>query len=436
MRIPSANEFNADGHWYSSYPSLNHWTEDFKHIDYVVALRQFNGPRHLYLHIPFCAKLCYYCICNISITNDREKIQFFLDHLLKEIDLLISFHPEIRDLHFGGGTPSHLDQAQFSQLCDRLNRICDLKSLDEVAMEIDPRTVNQDDLRHYASHGVSRISFGIQDFDLKVQQAINRVQPQEMIEALLTPEIRALFKGINFDLLYGLPFQTHQTIADTIGKVKQFAPERITLLKYCHAPELRKHMKLIKEENLPSPDELPLMFVETAQSLMDAGYEWIGLDHFALPSDSLCQKVGRTFNGFSAGMTEMIGIGPTSTGAFGTIYCQNTYDLGEYYAAINRSEFPIFRGYRMTADDLIRRKVIFSLLCYQRVDLAGYEDYFIRELEILSGVPELVRMEGGQVTVTEYGRVLLRKICKVFDVKDVKPEHHQIAQKTITRKVA
>ena len=403
-------------------------------MDYVAALKHFDGPRHLYLHIPFCAKLCHYCICNISITNDRAKIQFFLDHLLKEIDLLRPFHPQIRDLHFGGGTPSHLDRTQFSQLCASLNKLVPLKSLSEVAMEIDPRTVKKGDLEHYASEGVNRISFGVQDFDPDVQLAINRVQPFEMVEEVL--EDRHFFKGVNFDLLYGLPKQTLETVEKTLTQVIQLNPERITLLKYCHAPELRRHMKLIKEADLPSPDELPVMFVTMTEKLVEAGYQWVGLDHFCLSTDSLSKKIGRTFNGFSSGTTEMIGLGPTSTGVFGTIYCQNTYDLAEYYNAVNRGEFPILRGYRMSADDLMRRGVIFSLLCHQRVDLSGYGDYFDRELEILSGMPELIRIERGLVTVTGYGRVLLRNICKVFDVKDTQPEHYRIAQRTITRRAA
>ena len=421
------NILKDDGHYFTSYPSLNHWTEDFQHPQYVEALSSFTGPLHLYLHIPFCKKLCSYCICNIIISNDRQKIQFFVDKLLKEIDLLKEFHPDIRDIHFGGGTPSHLDQKQFSQLCEKLEELVNLHSLSEVAMEIDPRTVNREDLKHYASHGVNRISFGVQDFDLKVQEAINRVQPPEMIEELL--EERQLF-SVNFDLLYGLPFQTHQTIEDTVNRTLKMRPERITVLKYCHAPEVRRHMKLINVTDLPSPDELPLMFRNIAETLTGSGYEWIGLDHFCLPTDSLAKRHVRTFNGFSAGSREMIGLGPTSTGVFGEVYCQAHYDLKEYYAAIDRGEFPILRGYRMTPEDLRRREVIFSLLSHQRVVLEGFE----REREILSHYPSICRFEGDTLIVTDRYRV--RNVCKAFDVKDVKPEHLKIAQKSMTLRAA
>ena len=438
-------EFNADGHYYTAYPSLNHWTEDFGHHQYENKLRSFTDsrtPTHLYLHIPFCAKLCSYCICNIVITNNREKIQTFLDHLLLEIDLLKPYHPNIREIHLGGGTPSHLDRGQFSQLCSKLNELVDVSTLDEFAMEIDPRTVKPGDLEHYASHGVTRISFGVQDFDPNVQKAINREQPYEMVSALM--EDRHLFKGVNFDLLYGLPLQTQSTISDTLNKVKSLAPDRITVLKYCHAPELRKHMKLIKEEDLPPKSDLQEMFVEITHSLIDEKYEWIGLDHFARKNDSLAQAaqrggVGRNFNGFTPGrVKDLIGLGPTATGAFGTTYSQAQYTLKQYYEAVRKREFPILRGYKLTKDDAIRRDVIFALLCNQRVDFndigARHEidafGYFSKELPLLES--DLAVMERGILNVTAYGRVLLRNICRLFDVMDLEKKHFRIAQHSMT----
>ena len=355
--------------------------------------------------------------------------------MLREIDNLAPYAPRIQDIHLGGGTPSHLDWAQFQALCLRLEKLVDLSYLNEFAMEIDPRTVTQDDLRHYAVHGVSRISFGVQDFDLRVQEAINRVQPPQMIEHLL--EVRHHFKGVNFDLLYGLPHQTHETLRLTVERTIQMRPERITLLKYCHAPEVRRHMKLINASELPKPEELGIMFVDAAQRLMDAGYLWIGLDHFALPSDSLCHRIGRTFNGFSSGTTAMIGLGPTSTSAFERVYAQAHYDLNEYYAAVKRGEFPILRGYRLTQDDVSRRYHIFNLLCHQKTDVG--EGGYRYELEQLGNWPELVQIEHKlpehiSIKITDYGRVLLRHICKAFDNRDIEPEHHKIAQLNMVRR--
>ena len=437
-------DLTFDGHWYTSFPSLNHWGP-LDHKEYSERLRSFlNGGNsaHLYLHIPFCAKLCYYCICNIVVTNEREKIRFFLDHLLKEIDLLkgiydeVGLNPDIRDLQFGGGTPSHLSQEEFGLLCSRLNSLSPLMGMDEVAMEIDPRTVKQEDLLFYYEHGVNRISFGIQDFDPQVQKAINREQPFEMVRDLLSGVRDKL--SVNFDLLYGLPLQTHETIAKTIEQVVELSPDRITLLKYCHAPEVKKHMKLIKEEDLPI--ELAEMFVNIVDELQRKGYQWIGLDHFAKPADELTLAqingtVHRTFNGFTPGRTkDMIGLGPTTTGAFGTTYAQAQYDLHEYYNSINREEFPVFRGYKLNYDETLRREVIFSLLCQQRVDFRHYGNYFNRELTLLEG-SDLCTLKDGVLQVTKEGRYKLRNLCKIFDNKDVKPEHKKISQFPITRKV-
>ena len=432
-------KFNEPGHWYTSYPSLNHWTEDFTEKEYRERLSNFSRigkPTHLYIHIPFCAKLCHYCICNIIITNDEEKKQTFVDHLCKEVDLLRNYELNITEIHFGGGTPSHLTRRQFSQLCKSLNTICELQSLDEVAMEIDPRTVEDGDLEFYASLGVTRLSFGVQDFDPEVQKAINREQPADMVERVLRD--RHYFKGVNFDLLYGLPRQTHETVGETVRLTKWLSPERITLLKYCHAPEVRRHMKLINVSELPSPDELPIMFLDITQELTEHGYQWIGLDHFAKPGDSLAGgALHRTFNGFTPGRThDMVGIGPTSTGAFAETYSQSIYDLPGYYNSVDGGRFPVLRGYRMSPDDSLRREVIFALLCNQEVDLNKYEGYFERERRMLQAIPELVLSRDGVIKITKWGRVLLRNICKVFDLKDVKPEHNRIAQLSMTRKVA
>lgn len=431
--------FNAEGHYYTSYPSLNHWREEFTEAEYRGRLKEFceaGRALHLYIHIPFCAKLCHYCLCNLIVTNDEEKMRVFVDHLIKEIDLLREFPVNIREIHFGGGTPSHLPRVEFERLARALETLCDLASLEEVAMEIDPRTVKPGDLEFYAALGVDRISFGVQDFDRNVQKAINREQPAAMVESVLRD--RNFFKGVNFDLLYGLPRQTHATIAETVRLTKRLSPERITLLKYCHVPELRRHMKLINAAELPAPEQLPLIFVDVTENLTESGYKWVGLDHFAKPGDSLAgESLHRTFNGFTPGRTrDMIGIGPSATGAFGDTYAQSIYDLPGYYGAIGAGRFPVLRGYRMSEDDVLRREVIFSLLCRQQADLGKYNGYFERERKLLHGVPELVLSRDGMIRLTKWGRVLLRSICKVFDVKDVAPEHYRIAQRSMTRKSA
>lgn len=452
MDYPTAEEFNIPGHYYTSYPSLNHWSEDFGHRQYRESLRDYLDHEkwskgvHLYLHIPFCAKLCSYCICNIMITNERSKIQNFLDHLLLEIRNLRAFYeteaktPNIREIHLGGGTPNHLDREQFIQLMDGLATLADFSKLSEFAMEIDPRLLKEGDLQFYASKGVTRISFGVQDFDEKVQQAINRVQPFEMVKSVMGDGHH--FKGVNFDLLYGLPFQTLKTVGKTLDQVAELLPERITLLKYCHVPEVRKHMRLISVDDLPPPEELPVMFVTMAEKLMGMGYKWIGLDHFALAGDSLAKgKVVRTFNGFKPGpVIDMLGLGPTATSSFRRIYAQNHYDLNRYYEAVKAREFPIERGYKLTDDDEERRTIIFRLLCEQSLVLkTNVANGFWDEKEAIAKLPsEYFSVECNEFyytryKVSDYGRVLLRNICRIFDNKD-KKEHMRIAQKTITRR--
>jgi len=442
---PNRGRFNEKGPYYTSYPTLGLWSNEYDNNAYIKSLEELfceygeNVPLALYVHIPFCAKLCWYCICNIQVSNNRNRIQEFTDYLTREIEHLgdclnkLSVKPNVEDIHLGGGTPSHLDTAQFAQLMDKLSEFIDLSSLEELSMEIDPRTTNQNDLRYYADMGVTRISFGIQDFDYFVQKSINRVQPPEMVAELLTPDIRARFNGVNFDLLYGLPRQTRDTFRRTAELVNQLSPERITLLKYAHVPEVRKHMKLIKEDALPPDDDLPLMFAETVGTFLENDYEWIGIDNFAKKGDKLADAVerkslGRDFNGWNTGGSSrhLLGLGPTTTSAFGNYYYQSTYNNNEYYKAIDKIEFPILRGFRLSNDDMIRRDVIFDILCKQEVDMKefnlnhdiDFSKYFSTELDSLQKhfAPDgMVNLEDNKILISDWGRFFSRNICRVFD---------------------
>lgn len=435
-------KFGESGPYYTNYPTHGNWSGQLNHSDYVESLQDFflrnpREPIHVYVHIPFCAKLCYYCICNIRITNDRDKMQHFVDHLCAEIDLLkrlfsdISIKPNVKEIHLGGGTPSHLENSQVRQLINKLGELADLKGLYEFAMEIDPRTANKENIKYYCELGVNRISFGVQDFDPDVQDAINRIQPVELVEALLPSDIRAHFDGLNFDLLYGLPRQTRKTFQKTLELVKRISPERITLLKYAHAPEVRKHMKLIKKEELPPAAELPHMFYDAVQTLTSAGYVWVGIDHFAKPSDDLAQaakerRVWRNFGGFTTGRTHnLIGIGPTATSAVGNTYYQNTYELKEYSASIEKGVFPIHRGYRGDSDDALRREIIFRILCdsaldYQQIERKfgiSFTQYFSHELATLAALKQNGIIEFGDksFSLTPVGRFFGRHVARAFD---------------------
>lgn len=436
------SRFNEPGPYYSSYPSLNRWSAGMDSEAYGRALREFfaadpQAPIYLYTHIPFCAKLCWYCICNIEISNNRERIQRFVDVLLREADHLAEFfdangiRPNVREIHLGGGTPSHLDHAQLRQLVERLATIADIGALDEFAMEIDPRTIQKDDLPFYHSLGVDRISFGVQDFDPAVQQKINRIQPYEMVRDLLSPEVRKLFKGVNFDLLYGLPMQTRETFRRTIELTKELSPDRITLIKYAHVPDVRKHMNMIDKDELPAKTELPLMFQEAVEELVDAGYVWAGIDNFAKPTDDLGKAArnkttGRNFSGSSPGRADnIIGLGPTSTNAFGRYYFQSLYELPQYTEAVNGGRFPVFKGYRLSDPELVRRDVIFRIQCRQEVDIAAVErahgivfaDYFKPELARLESfiADGMVARDERSFRLTPLGRFFTPHVCRVFD---------------------
>lgn len=435
-------KFGESGPYYTSYPTHGDWSNELDHNDYVESLKKFflengNAPIHLYVHIPFCAKLCFYCICNIVVTNNRERMQYFVDYLFREIDLLdnlfseIGVRPNIKEIHLGGGTPSHLEDDQLEQLVSRLGSIADLNNLYEFAMEIDPRTTNRESLKFYSTLGINRISFGVQDFDANVQEKINRVQPFQMVEDLLSTDVRECFDGFNFDLLYGLPGQNRKTFKKTVDLVKNLAPERITLLKYAHAPELRKHMRLIDSADLPIFDELPLMFHDAIESLTAGGYTWVGIDHFAKQSDGLAQaarnKVAwRNFGGFTTGKTHnLIGIGPTATCAIGDAYYQNAYELKEYYQAIDSERFPINQGYKMDSDEVIRRAVIFKIICnssleYDQIEREfgiSFTEYFAFELESLSNFEEngILKFSENSFALTAVGQFFGRHVAKVFD---------------------
>ena len=434
--------FGESGPYYTSYPTHGNWSNHPDHVAYVESLKDFflknsDAPIHLYIHIPFCAKLCYYCICNIIVTNNRERIQDFVGYLCREIDLLsnlfteLSIRPNIKEIHLGGGTPSHLENDQLELLVNTLGKIADIKGLHEFAMEIDPRTTSKESLNFYSSLGVNRISFGVQDFDPDVQEVINRVQPVEMVEDLLAPEVRECFDGLNFDLLYGLPRQTRQTFKKTVDLVKTLAPERITLLKYAHAPELRKHMRMIDSKMLPPVDELPLMFYDAVQSLTADGYVWVGIDHFAKPSDDLAEAVnekraGRNFGGFTTGKTNaLIGIGPTASSVIGDSYYQNAYEIKEYYKAIDDGQFAIHSGYKMDSDEVLRREVIFRIICdsslnYKQIESEfgiSFSDYFARELASLATFEQegILEFNGESFNLTPTGQFFGRHVAKVFD---------------------
>ena len=435
--------FNKPGPYYNCYPILGKW-KNYSEMDanYTKALINYlktnqENPISIYLHIPYCAKLCYYCCCRLHVSNNREIINSFVKALIKEINLFNDLLEEnnirinVKDIHFGGGTPSHLTVFEIEEIIQNLKKFISFDNLNEFSMEIDPRIIDPKNFQIYSKLGVDRISFGVQDFDPVVQKKINREQPFELIEKLMRENLTKYFKGVNFDLLYGLPSQTKETFSNTIELTKKLSPERITLIRYAHIPNKVKHMKMIKEEDLPDQNDLPIIFMDSTKKLIEAGYEWVGIDHFAKKNDELSiakknGKVYRNFGGETPGYTkDMISLGPTSTSGFGNYYFQNTYNLKEYKEIVNSGKFPISRGYVLNKDDIIRRECNFSLQCNQVLDInyisekykIDFKNYFKKEIQQLAKKQDLgmLNLNNDYIKVTTYGRYFVRHICQIFD---------------------
>jgi len=435
-------KYDVQGPYYTSYPVLAKWSHDFSSNDYKNALKEMfskkdNPPLSVYIHFPFCPKHCYYCCCNTKITKDREQIRHFLSFLLKEINLFADFFnknsitPNIKEVHIGGGSPSYMTKNEINQLITGLQSFVNLKVLSEFIIEIDVRTVDQGKLYYYHEKGINRISLGIQDFDPAVQKAVNREQPVEVVEGLLSPDLRKCFKSINFDLIYGLPLQTTETFKNTIDTVIRLLPDRICLYNYGHMPDVYKHQKLIKASDLPDIYEKTKINLEAIQKLLDCGYERIGIDHFARPSDDLAEAmhnktITRIFNGYACGRTrDLIGLGPTSSSAFSHYYTQNVYSHAEYYKSIDAYEFPILRGFRLNRDDIIRRDVINNIITNFFLDIGNIEkkyniifnNYFQKEIVSLDSLVQdgILKISNNEIIVTPLGKNFVRHVCMVFD---------------------
>ena len=390
----------------------------------------------LYLHIPFCQKLCYFCFCYTKIIKEKtnEVVINTLQNIQREINLyrnhfINSTTPKIRQLQIGGGTPTYLTNSQFSQMFSSLNEAFDLSELDEFSLEIDPRTVNSEDIAYLIYIGVNRISMGVQDFDPKVQEAINRVQPISMIEDLLNdiPDI-----SLNFDLIYGLPHQTLQTFEITIDQCIQLGVDRLSVYSYDHTPEIYNHHKMMDPSVMPSTEEKIEMFLSTAEKLKNAGYQWVGVDHFAKKSDNLSiaqekKQLGRTLNGYSTfrEFDTEFGIGPSAISTLPTSYSQNIKSLDDYSSAISEGKFPVLRGWPMDDDDLKRRGVIMHIILYSYYPLNMFEilhgvtvfDYFENLNAKLQQLVQhgLIEISGDLLTATSLGRYYIYQIAKVFD---------------------
>jgi len=428
--------FDIPGPRYTSYPTADRFVEAFGEGELVQALaqRRPGSPLSLYLHIPFCESLCYYCACNKIITKKHERGAAYLRLLSREIDLYtrhIGQGQPVTQLHLGGGSPTFLSDDELAEVVAMLRRSFTLVPGGEHSIEIDPRTVDAGRLRKLYDLGFNRISFGVQDFDPGVQQAVHRVQPAEQVFALMEEARRIGFDSVNVDLIYGLPRQTPQTFARTLEQVAQLRPDRIALYGYAHLPERFKPQRRIHSADLPVGADKLAMLSQALQAFQSAGYDYIGMDHFALPNDALAVakrqgRLHRNFQGYSTQPDcDLIALGVSAIGKIGSTYSQNAKTMEEYEDLLNQGKLPVVRGLALARDDLARRAVIMALMCqgqvlYESIELAwllDFREYFEQELETLrdhEGMG-LVQVDESGIQVTASGWYVVRAIAMVFD---------------------
>ncbi len=434
--------FDAPGPRYTSYPTADRFVEAFGPEDLCSALQQRTQgavaggtvPLSVYVHIPFCDSVCYYCACNKVITKHHERAAEYLDALDAEIDLVVAqARPGqvVSQLHFGGGSPTFLSDAELQRVVASLRRAFCIDDGTEMSIEVDPRTVTPERLAHCRSLGFNRISFGVQDFDPQVQVAVHRVQPYDSVRELMVSARELGFKSINADLIYGLPRQTPQSMARTVQQIGELRPDRIALYAYAHLPQRFKPQRRILAEELPSAAQRVTMLGDAIAGFLGRGYHYIGMDHFALPDDALAVakrqgRLHRNFQGYSTQPDcDLIGLGVSSIGKVGANYYQNAKTLDEYYDALRQRQLPVQRGIALTRDDVLRRAVIMALMCQGRLEFESIElahlikvrEYFARELEQLQPMAEagLVELEPGAVQVTATGWYIVRAVAMVFD---------------------
>ena len=433
------SRFDVPGPRYTSYPTADRFVEAFTEQDYVQALEQRRAgsmalPLSLYVHVPFCESVCYYCACNKVINKHHERAAEYLRYLSREMELQVQHFGQghsVSQLHLGGGTPTFLSDAELEDLMSMIRRHFTLVPGGEYSIEVDPRTVSEERLQTLARLGFNRLSFGVQDFDPAVQKAVHRVQPADQVFSLVQSARKIGFESINVDLIYGLPLQTPESFARTLAQVNELRPDRIALYAYAHLPTRFKPQRRIVAAELPSARDKLAMLSASLDSLVGGGYVYVGMDHFALPTDALAVakrqgRLHRNFQGYSTQPDcDLIALGVSAIGRIGATYSQNAKTLEEYYDSLDQGRLPIVRGLALSRDDLLRRCVIMSIMCqgqllFESVELGhliDFKAYFARELEVLAELAEhgLVTMDDSGVQVTSTGWYLVRAIAMVFD---------------------
>ena len=444
MPIPSAeliSRLDVSGPRYTSYPAADRFVEAFsaEQLSQMLAQRRkgaagMMSPLSVYVHIPFCESLCYYCACNKIITRHHERGETYLRYLSRELDLHMAHlggGQSVSQLHLGGGSPTFLSDEELGELMGMLRRSFNFASGGEYAIEVDPRTVDASRLARLAELGFNRLSFGVQDFDPAVQKAVHRIQPAAEVFALVEAARALGFKSINIDLIYGLPQQTPESFDRTLAQVCELRPDRIALYAYAHLPARFKPQRRIIAAELPAAGAKLSMLSRSLGAFRGAGYVYVGMDHFALPDDSLAVakrqgRLHRNFQGYSTQPDcDLIGLGVSAIGKVGATYSQNARTLEEYYDYLDQGRLPVARGLALSRDDLVRRAVIIALMCQEQLEfesidlshLIDFKRYFAAELQTLAGMEKqgLVEVSDTGIQVTAMGWFFVRGVAMVFD---------------------
>ena len=447
-------KYSKPGPRYTSYPTALEFKDDFKYDAYIKKLesQESKRPLSLYFHLPFCKNACYFCGCNVVFTSKEDKMVRYIDYLKRELKIL-SQHLDIKrnviQMHFGGGTPTFFSASQLDEIISEIKSYFPNFVQDaEISCEIDPRHINEAQMQVMASHGFNRVSFGIQDFNEKVQVAVHRVQPYNVTKDAMDLARKYNMHSVNVDLIYGLPFQTLETFKETLSLALTLNPDRFAVFNYAHVPWLKKTMRKIDETTLPRPDEKLQIMQYTIDFLTKNGYKMIGMDHFAKPEDELFKAIEkgelhRNFQGYTTkGGADLIGVGLTSIGEGVDYYAQNFKDMPSYESAIDAGKLPFERGVLLNEDDMIRQYVIMELMSNFKLDIKRFEklyninfkEYFADAVEALKPFVDdgLITLSDEKIECSETGTLLIRNIAMPFDAYMKK---HASSSKTFSKTV-
>jgi oxygen-independent coproporphyrinogen-3 oxidase len=456
INLALLQKYDRPGPRYTSYPTAPQFTEAFGPADFrqEIVASNSNGKLtdlSLYFHIPFCDTLCYFCGCHMLITHNRNRIDEYVDYLRREIALVSRMQKtgrRVAQVHWGGGTPTYLSPQQITRLTDAIHHHFELTADAEVSVEIDPRGLTREHLTALRQGGFNRASLGVQDFNPAVQQAVNRVQTYEETRWAVDTLRELGFNSINLDLIYGLPFQTEDSFDRTLDLIIGMNADRLAVFNYAHVPWMKKHQQVIKPETLPKPEEKLRILKRTIEKLGEAGYVYIGMDHFAKPDDELAvaqkaKTLYRNFQGYStrAGC-DLYAFGISGISQLQNVYAQNLKDIPPYYQRLNNRQLPTSRGYKLTADDHLRRHVISRLMCDMMLDKREvekkfaivFDDYFAEALTQLEEFrrDDLLRLEADTIEITPAGRLFIRNIAMAFDAYlDKNPSTRNLYSRTV-----